>query len=175
MPSLLLLCDAVVVVEAHELGVWQHIVDRHRVTLPRTVLEESRFYKDSRTGRREQLDLNPDVASGVIGILDAAIEELEAAAAGLDRVTIQVIDEGEMEALALLLCRRLPHRFCTGDLPAIRALCHLGLHDRGVSFERVLQEAGLTKPLKPHLTEETFRVHRDRGVAEWIQRRRVPQ
>ena len=112
---------------------------------------------------------------GTIEILDASLEELGAATARLDRVMVEAIDEGELEALALLLCRGIPHRFCTGDLPAVRALCHLGLHDRGVSFEQVLREAGITKSLRPHLTEEAFRIHRNRGVAEWIQRRRTPR
>lgn len=45
--------------------------------------------------------------------------------------------------LAVLNSRDLPHLFYTGDDLATRAMCHLGLWDRGASLDQPLREEGL--------------------------------
>jgi hypothetical protein len=118
--------------------------------------------------------LRAAVESQAIERLDATAEEVEAVSQVLDRVTADGLHVGELEALALLHTRDLPHRFCTAEEIATRALCHLGLHDRGVSFEQVLRECGLTKALRPHFSDAVFQKWKARGVTEWIQRRDRP-
>lgn len=169
-----LLCDAVVVIEAHAVGVWELLIQRCPVAVPGTVIEESQFYQDPMTERRMPVRLRGAVEAQTIERLDATAEEIDAVRLVLDRVTVEGLHAGELEAPALLHTRNLPHRFCTADETATRALCHLGLHDRGVSFEQVLRECGLTKTLRPHFGDAVFQRWKSGGVIEWIQRRDRP-
>lgn len=136
-----LLCDAVIVIEAHVQEVWEPLIQRCPVAAPGAVIEESRFYRNRMTKQRMPVNLREAVEDRAVERLDATAEEMAATSQALDRVTVQGLQAGELEALALLYTRALPHRFCTAEEIATRALCHLGLHDRGVSFEQVLREA----------------------------------
>ena len=46
----------------------------------------------------------------------------------------QRMQEGEIEAVALILHQGIEHQFCTADGPAIQALCMLGHSDKGIFF-----------------------------------------
>ena len=174
MPHSPLLCDAVIVIEAHTSGVWEPLTQRCRIAVPGVVVEESRYFRDAASGQRKKILLKKAVAEGTVERFDASAEEVDDTKLALDRVTVDGLHAGELEALALLHLRDLTHWFCTAEEVATRALCHLGLHDRGVSLEQVLQECGLMKPLLPHFTERVFQQWRTRGVTEWIQRQGRP-
>ena len=161
-----LLCDAAAVIGAHQAEVWTILAERYRVAVTGIIVGESHNYPDRR-GDRRLIQLAPQVASGTIEQYDATLDELDSFDGRLeDRMLAMAMDPGEKEALALIVERRLPHRFCTGDGPAIRALCHLGLHNAAVSLERALRDVGCAPRLRDDLTEGHFLRMMRRGMRE---------
>ncbi len=60
--------------------------------------------------------------------------------------------------------------FCSADATAIQALTMIGLSEFGISFERLLQQAGLTKRLKPHFRDAFFKQNEKTGFQHLITR-----
>jgi hypothetical protein len=167
MPNLpRLLCDTPAVVGAHMAGVWTVLTKQYPVAVTGTVVQEAQFYYDAQRNRRP-INLQAQITNGVIECFDAAVEELKALDERLeDRMLAASLDPGELEVLALLVERRLPHLLCTGDGPAIRALCHLGMEERAISLERALRQVGQAPALRSDLTEAAYQRHRARGIRE---------
>lgn len=168
-----LLLDANVVIEAHCLRVWDPLISRVPVACPATVVDsEALFYCEDEHSVPPSIHLERLVAEGRIAMFEATAEDLGRVATLLTDDVLEGLDPGEAEALALLLVQKAPdHRFCTGDRAAIRALALLGLSERGISFESVLETLGLQKRLKEPFTEQFFQQalregqeHRLRGL-----------
>jgi hypothetical protein len=163
-----LLCDAPVVIGAHQAGIWDVFVKGYRVAVTGVVLAEAHYYLDQR-GDRRLIQLTPQVAAGTIEQHDATHSELKAFDSRLqDRRLASALDVGELEALALIVERRLPHLLCTGDGPAIRALCHLGMGEKSISLERALRDIGyaIRLRLREDLTESKHQRHVAKGMSE---------
>jgi hypothetical protein len=166
------LVDAVIVIEAHRLGLWHDLIKKVRVVVPATVVQDEAFYFKTRSRRKHHaIALGELVEDGRIVQEAATVEELRGLRTIFDDVTLQGLHAGELEALALLQAGRVEDTpFCTSDALAIRALAVMGRHESGISLERMLQRLGLQTSLESQYTEDYFRDHLKRGMRDRITR-----
>ena len=81
----LLLLDAVAVVAAFEVGVWERLVAEYQIVIPSIVADEAHFYvKPPRTGHRYPIDLPAMEATGTIQICEVALGEIATLLARFD-------------------------------------------------------------------------------------------
>lgn len=142
------LCDASPVIALHEAGAWGAFILAYAVVLPETVVSEVHYHsRDEYTGDRVPVDLNGDIASGAITVASATTEDLLALHGRLDG-TLELHD-GESEALALLTsCEEFEeHTFCASDHVAIEVACLVGIGERCLSLEELLEAIGHRKTL----------------------------
>ncbi len=151
------LLDANVVIESHELGVWEELRAGYRLTVPATVSRrEALFYFAGR--RKVRVDLPGQIRRSDIDELEASVEELADLYGTFESWFLDTLDPGELEALALLKAGRATGcSFCTSDAPAIKALVMLGMSNWGVSLETLLSRIGLTKKFKTQFQESFFK------------------
>jgi hypothetical protein len=80
---------------------------------------------------------------------------------------LAALHDGEKEAITILRTQsKSGIVFCTGDIIAIESVGMLGLASSCLSFEEVLQMAGLLKSVPrflPHLTKKAHDYHLERG------------
>jgi predicted nucleic acid-binding protein len=158
MRSRLVILDANVIIDAFATDLWNSLIDRYDVYVTSIVLRfEVYFYKDNE-GRQIPIDLEFYVASGKVTEIAASVEELAAIADKVNPNLLDRIDDGEQEALALLLTGRFDdYRFCTADTRAIKALASLDLGALGVSFEELLVQIGMKNKLpNPSYSKAAF-------------------
>lgn len=150
-----LLLDACAIEHANVIGKWQEICVHCEVAVPSIVaLKEVVPYLDSETGEVSQVDLEPLLESGQVRQIAATEIELGDVIRALRGIV--GLDEGEHEALALLLSGGLPdYSFCTSDKAAIQAAAILALRERMISLEEVLRRIGHAKEL-PHQCTDAF-------------------
>ena len=161
-----------IVIKAHELAIWRDLKSKISIVIPSTVVNNEAFYFDTIRGeRRFPINLSGDIATGMIAEEAATPEELRNLLNIFDDNTIEMIHDGEKEALALIYGGRFGGAlFCTSDIPAIRALGLMGCPDNGISLEEILKNIGLQKPLEPHYTQSFFNHHLSRGRRDRITR-----
>lgn len=168
-PTLLLL-DADVVVFAHQFGVWGGLVEAYEVHVPSTVIEEAKFFK-SKDGRKT-IDLKAEEVAGRIRRVETTATTIAATFENFEPSFLAALHDGEKEAIAILVSesgRGLV--FCTGDITAIVSIGMLDLSESCVSFEKVLQSAGLLKlvpNLRPELRQSTVEHHTKIGKTRRI-------
>ena len=152
------LLDANVIIEAYALGVWNKLLDRTKTVIPSTVVQDEAFYFDKKkSGKRLAIDLNEFIDSGRILEVGATATELQNLRNIFDDLTLEGLDPGELEALALLHTSELKGAvFCTADKAAIRALALMGCCESGISMEELLQICGLQKPLELQYKRKFF-------------------
>lgn len=156
----LLLCDAVIIIDAHNLGIWNLLKSHYRIHFASTVLKEAQHFKDDL-----QINLRKDIASGRIIKISMPIEEIQTVIkkACENRLDIQA---GEAESIAALLKPEYQQLyFCTADKAAIAATHLYGIMSQVVSFEKCLKGVKSCK-LPYKLTEKAMQ----RWKAEAIQR-----
>jgi len=120
--------DAVVVIKAHELGIWELLVERAQIIVPAIVVQDEAFYFDIEPGeKRYAINLKDLIDSGKIMEEAASLAELKNLDNIFDSITIEGLDPGETEALAIVKSGRLGEVFfCTSDKAAIGALALMG-------------------------------------------------
>ncbi len=152
------LLDANIVIEAFRLELWERLVERCRIHLPRTVVEESEFFEDQ-AGERHPIDLAPWISAGAIVVVEAPLPELIRLKDQLGPSYLERLDPGEAEALAFLLSQPYPEygQVCSADAIVFRILGSLKRGDQGVSFEEMLTGAGLSRRLDRHYSKR-FRI-----------------
>ncbi len=74
----LLLCDAVIIIGAHNLGVWKILKSRYRIHFASTVLKEAQYFKDD-LQVKHCLDFKKDIVCGKIVKISMPIEEIQTA------------------------------------------------------------------------------------------------
>jgi hypothetical protein len=169
-PKLLLL-DADVIVFAHQLGTWEKLKKAYDIHVPATVIEiEVKYFRSARG--QQAIDLRAELAAGNIKKLEATAIDVAMVFSNFDASFLASLHDGEKEAIAILISRSDPELiFCTGDVVAIQAVAMLGATDRCVSFEELLEKAGLRKSadgLQPNLTKKTHEHHSKTGSARRI-------
>jgi hypothetical protein len=80
------------------------------------------------------------------------------------------LHEGELESLAWLTESTEPVSFCTADRAAVRALVFLGIADRAVSLETVLEQSAVARSgagrLRVQFREQSLRERRRHAQLE---------
>ncbi len=170
--SICVILDAMVVIEAHALGIWDNLLDKIDAIIPSTVVKNEAFYFDTKkSGKRGAILISQAVGSGRVAEIAATVTELQSLQSTLDYATRQGLHLGELEALSLINEGRAELEgalFCTADGAAIRALALLGHGESGISFGKLLTKVGLQKPLRQHFREDFFKRHLDRGSQDRI-------
>ncbi len=150
----LLLCDAVIIIDAHNLGIWKILKSHYRIHFASIVLKEAQYFKDD-LQVKHYLDLKKDIASGKIIKISMPIEEIQTAIkkACENRLDIQA---GEAESIAALLKPEYQKLyFCTADKAAIAAAHLYDVMSQVVSFEKCLEGVKSCK-LPYKLTEKAM-------------------
>jgi hypothetical protein len=154
---LLILLDANAIIGFYELGVWDRIVKQHEVYIPSIVLRSEVFWYEDSEGLRHDIDLI-SVVGKTVTELECTPDEIQEFASKYNRPFLPEIHAGELEALTILE-KQADFLFCTCDKAALVVLGFMGLSERGISFERLLQKTGLTKPLVKKHTQAFFEEH----------------
>ena len=80
---------------------------------------------------------------------------------------LAALHDGEKEAIAILLLEAGSQLvFCTGDVIAIQSVAMLGVAERCISFEELLEKAGLLKGIQrlmPSLSKKAHEIHSQKG------------
>jgi hypothetical protein len=64
--------DAMLVIEAHAIGIWDNLVDKIDAIIPSTVVKDEAFYFDSKkTGKRGPILISQAISSGKVAEIDA--------------------------------------------------------------------------------------------------------
>jgi hypothetical protein len=119
----LLLCDAVIVIEAHKHKLWNSLKAHFKIHIASTVLKELQFFRDD-LHQRHYLNLRSDIDGGRINVISITPVDIRAIlkTAHDHKRDIQV---GEAESLAALLQPKYKTLlFCTADKAAI-VVAHL--------------------------------------------------
>ena len=167
-PPCRLLLDTTAVLELHRRDAWSALIQRRTIVVPSIVAYNESFYYE-RASQTIIIDLPLLIAGGKIQELEATPSEMRSVAAEFDRVFVEGLHPGELEALAILrkdLDDSL--RFCTADKVAIYAIVLLNLEERIVSLEAVLREVGLSRPLSPEFMDAHLLRHRETGAVKRI-------
>jgi hypothetical protein len=146
----LLLLDAVAVVAAFEIGVWERLVAEYEVVIPSIVVDEAHFYEHPpRGGRRYPIDLVAMEADGTVRVCEMGPADIAALLAKFDRSFAAGIHAGEAEALAYLASaeEETDIRLVTSDRAALYAAALLDLGHRSICLADALRACGLTKRL----------------------------
>lgn len=168
-PKLLLL-DANVIFRAHELGIWEDLIDRVDVYIPSSVAHDEALFTQQ-GDKIEALDLQNLADKGKVEIVEATAQDLVSMISKFDRLFAERLDKGELEALALIETGKAEEAFfCTTDGPAIIALAMLGHSEQGISLERILRDFGLQQSrLMRHWTEQFFQEKIREGKLNLVQ------
>ena len=167
-PPCRLLLDTNAVLELHRRDAWSALLQRRSIVVPSIVAHEESFYYE-RASQTVIIDLPSLIAGGEIQELEATPSEMRDVASAFDRVFVEGLHPGELEAVAILKKNPDdPLRFCTADKVAIYALVLLNLEERLVSLEAALREVGLSRPLSPEFMDAYLQRHREIGSVKRI-------
>ncbi len=163
-----MLLDTTAVLELHRRDAWSALLQRRTIIVPSIVAHEESFYYE-RESQTIIIDLPSLIARGKMQELEATPSEMRTVASEFDRVFVEGLHPGELEALAIL--KKDPDdslTFCTADKVAIYALVLLNLEERLVSLEAVLREVGLGRPLSAEFMDVYLQRHRQIGALKRI-------
>ena len=113
--------------------------------------------------------MNPTewIKQGKVIRIEAELEDFETLQKKLSPDFLASIDEGELEALAILLSKSHQDTyFTTADRAAIKALGILGLGSRGISVEELLNKTKRKDKLPVHFTKKWFNQTLAEGFSE---------
>jgi hypothetical protein len=75
--SICVILDAMVVIEAHALGIWHNLLDKIDAVIPSTVVRVEAFYFDSKkTGKRGPILISQAISSGKVAEIAATVTEI---------------------------------------------------------------------------------------------------
>ena len=165
--------DANIIIELHVFGVWGVLTGKHQIIVTDTVLAEVDHFHDPATGDRSQINKRTDVIP-CVNINNPDPVDLVAITGLFNDVFLESMHPGEREIIALAYANKLPDdcNICSADGPAIEALALMDKKDMGISFEAVLQTAGLTKNLSYSAgvyKEADYKKAMERGAVARIQ------
>lgn len=168
MKSRLVILDANVIIEAFRNSFWNGLVSHCEIYVPSIVLHTEVYHYQDDAGQKVLIDLISEINQGRIQEIVATCDEMAALEDLVNPNFMDRIDDGEKEALALLLTGRFDgHRYCTGDLRAIKALASLDLGAYGISLEELLSATGQKYKLPhPSYSKAVFNQKRAEGLQE---------
>jgi predicted nucleic acid-binding protein len=143
MKSRLVILDANVIIKAFAGNFWNTLIARYDVYVTSIVLRNEVYFYEDKLGQKIQIDVMTYVDSKKIKELTATSLEIAALVDKVNPNFMNRLDDGELEALALLLTGRFDEfLYCTGDTRAIKALASLNLASLGISLEELLTFIG---------------------------------
>lgn len=168
MKSRLVILDANIVISAFRCGFWSSLIGQYQISLPSIVLHQEVYYYIDVNDQRIPIDLGQYLKSGSIQEVSATPEEIAALEEKVNPSLLERIDDGEKEAIALLLTGNYDgHRYCTSDTRAIKALSALNLGSFGVSLEELLTQIGQGKKLPDQsYSKSAFDLKKAQGLQE---------
>jgi hypothetical protein len=142
MPKLkLLILDANVVIQLHELGLWQTVIAKCEVHLSRIVIDDEVKYYHGRE-RDKLVDLSEDVTEGRLQVFDVEIGDFNEFRERFDPTYLERLDAGEAESLAHMLKSAQEYLISSADSIVYKVLGNLNMAEQGISLEEVLQIIG---------------------------------
>lgn len=150
----LLILDACVVIQLHEMGRWDEVLQRCDVHLSEIVAHrEVRF--DDANGVR--IDLSAAIAAGAVTTFSVPEEEIQAFRKRFDADYLGVLDDGEAESLAHLFASKDVYLISSADRIVFRVLGNLHKSEQGISLEEILNRLGSTASRLPRQYSKAFR------------------
>ena len=150
----LLILDACVVIQLHEMNYWQLILERCDVILSEIVAKlEVRF--DNVNGVR--IDLNPAIQAGSIQVFAVEKKKIDSFRDQFDAEYLELLDDGEAESLAFLFASCDEFMISSADRIVYRVLGNLHRRDQGISLEEILNRLGSTASQLPRQYTKEFR------------------
>jgi len=164
------LLDADVVIKFLEIDVFDKLAELHVLHAASSVIAEVQYYR--RSDKKIPINFRQQyINTGAVIESTAAIEEIQSVLKWLPPLKREAIHAGEMESLAILV-REEALTLCTFDAAAIRTLPFLGMTERAISAEQLLNVSGLTlasgHKLDVRLSESYFRSNLDEGGKDFI-------
>ncbi len=150
----LLILDACVVIQLHEMNCWDLILQRCDVFLSEIVAKlEVRF--DDANGIR--INLNPAIQAGSIQVFAVEKKKVDGFRDQFDAEYLKLLDDGEAESLALLFASRDDYMISSADRIVYRVLGNLHRREQGISLEKILNRLGSTPSSLPRQYRKIFR------------------
>ena len=168
--SSFLLLDANVVIYLFKCGAWTKLVEKVKLQIARTVMNEAHFYETD-SGERVDFDLAEFERSGAIEVVEVAIPELQAFLLQFDASYVEKLDPGEAESLTYLLAATEETHVCSADGIVFRVLGNLDRGEQGLSLEEVLQSVGLGRKVPSQFSQKFRTNYNAKGVEERLQGR----
>ena len=160
MKSRLVILDANVIIEAFRWNIWNALMAQYDIHITPIVLKNEVYHYEDINGQQVPIDLDSHVASGKVKEISATSTEIASLEAKVNKNFLDRIDDGEKEALALLLTGRFDDfRYCTGDTRAIKALASLDLGAFGKSHIVPMKWEQVER-LKARIREEAAAPHK---------------
>jgi len=150
----LLILDACVIIQLHEMGCWDDVLKSCDLYLSDIVARrEVRF--DDKNG--VLIDLGPAIAAGKIKTFSVSEANIEAFRNHFDLEYLGVLDDGEGESLAYLLASKEDWLISSADRIVFRVLGNLHRREQGISLEEILNRLGSTASKLPRQYSKAFR------------------
>lgn len=139
-----LLLDADIIIDLHQLGLWDWFINQNKIYVASIVIEEVIYY-ENRERQRIYIDLKAQCAVGKITEVSARSKLIGDTIYKLRKHSLAPeLDPGELESITVLYKRKKEGiLFCTADGSAIRALAMLNLLRKAISLEEALDKSGL--------------------------------
>ncbi len=162
----IILPDAQVIIDLHRTSLWRHITQTFDIGVTPIILQESRFYRDI-SGNRKPIDLQSDIKGKLIREIKTSIEQIQLLHTLLHPNIQSPLDAGELEAIAFLKSQKLEeHLFCSGDALAVKYLGALGLRQRSISLQKLLEQKGIKTNLEPKYSDSLFQKMLNEGFRD---------
>jgi len=159
----LLLCDTVIIIDAHSLELWNTLKSHYRIHIVSSVLaKESQHFIDG-LQMKHYLDFNADIAQGRVVKISASMEDIQKVMKRTRESRCE-IHLGEAESIAALLQPENQQLcFCTADKTAVAAAHLFDVMARVKSFEECLR--GLKSCTLPYkLTDKAMQKWRAEAI-----------
>ena len=168
MKSRLVILDANVIIRAFAGNFWATLTNQYDVHVTSIVLHTEVYFYVDKNSQKVPIDLAAEIAAGRLKELTATQNEIAALVDKVNPNFMDRIDDGEQEALALLVAGRFDDfRYCTGDTRAIKAMASLNLGALGISLEELLAAIGQKgKVPDPSYSKSAFDLKKAQGLQE---------
>jgi hypothetical protein len=150
----LLLLDADVIIFAHELGIWERLVEMCQISITETIIDEANMWFDE-NDEQHAIDLLPLIEAGKVQSVSVSLTQLRNFRNRFNSVYLEGMHAGETEPLALLDSSKENWKFCSGDAISFKVLGCLGKGNQGISLEELMRTCGLSISPKQELANHT--------------------
>ena len=168
---LCILADANIIIEIHRIGIWKQFTNQCQIATTEYIVQNEALFFRSNFGNVE-IDVHEYIDNGSVITLSATVSDLAAIYDKFEAAFLEPVDDGELEALALIIANKIPDAlFCTADGPAIEALAMIGKSSIGISLEKVFEKTGFRSSsgkLRHEYQESFFQRHIGIGKQNFV-------